>query len=183
MVVIIIQSLVWVNAIVSKKSLTLSLRIRPDGRTRIITYSHFFNASQKMIHSLLYTTTYYYCTKIHSNCTINHWNRGQNMVFNTFMWPLTYDLDLLAEHSLNKKWSSHGNTSLNQNSNQLGNLTLRYRPVLYCQTTMRPVTCDPHQLDEHWNTGAQLDMAIHHHTKNLSNLSSHLWEKLQTVTD
>ena len=67
-------------------------------------------------------------TKIHSNCPINHWDRGQKMTLKAFMWPLTCDLDLLGKHFMNKKLSTYNYTSPFQTSFQLLHLTLRYGP-------------------------------------------------------
>ena len=70
----------------------------------------------------------HYNTNIHSSCPRNQSNTGQNMVFKTFMWPLTFNSDLLGEHLLDKKWSTHGYTPPCQNSFKLMYSSPRYRP-------------------------------------------------------
>ena len=87
--------------------------------------------------------------KIHPSWSTYFRNTGQNMVFKTFMRPVTCDLDLLGVHLLNKKWPTHSNTPTYQHSFHLVHLTLRYRPKHGFQVSYVTFDLWPDLLGEH----------------------------------
>ena len=90
---------------------------------------------QKMIHSWLYTAISKFTPAGPFTAEIQAKLRFSQLF-------ITRDLDLLGQHLLNKKWSTHGYTSLYQNSIQLVHSPLEYRPKHDFYNCLLSVTCD-----------------------------------------
>ena len=88
--------------------------------------------------------------------TKTHWNwfshlrdTGQTCFSDFDFWPVTRDLDLLGEHFMNIKYSTHGYAPPHQTSFELVLPFLRYRPKMSYRLWFWPLTRDLDLLGNH----------------------------------